>query len=209
MIFPELAKEIIALRDADEQLRQQIVNAGELGPLYHPDMEALHIKNAERLQEIIDEIGFPSSEKVGKDASDAAWLVIQHAISRPSIMKSYASLLKSEISLDEEKWHPHMQDLQLAIYYAYLSDRIAVLADQPQHYGTQHDWDKDGYMSPQPSIAPDLVRENRKRLDLRPIEEQTRTLRQQAAQEERLAPEEYEKRMEAYDEWRRSVGWTN
>ena len=50
---------------------------------------------------IIKEIGFPTIEKVGKKANEAAWLVIQHAIEKPSFMKKCIQLL--ELAVNEEK----------------------------------------------------------------------------------------------------------
>lgn len=44
-------------------------------------------------EEIIDTIGYPTIAKVGKAASEAAWLIVQHAISEPKLMKRCYGLL--------------------------------------------------------------------------------------------------------------------
>lgn len=112
----KIIKQIIALKKADLALRDQLIENKQLGKGYHPAMEELHIRNAETLNQIIDTIGYPTPQKVGKEASQAAWLVVQHAISKPAFMKKCATLLaqQKDLSLEEQ------------INLAYLTDRIAV-----------------------------------------------------------------------------------
>ena len=50
-------------------------------------MEQLHISNAIALDGIMDKIGFSSGVKVGQHAADAAWILVQHAISKPSFIQ--------------------------------------------------------------------------------------------------------------------------
>jgi hypothetical protein len=57
-------------------------------------MEAVHVKNAERLNEIVNEYGWPDEHIVGKDAADAAWLIIQHAIGFSDLPRKCLSLVK-------------------------------------------------------------------------------------------------------------------
>lgn len=59
------------------------------------DMERLHKRNAARLDQIINAIGYPTKSKVGEEASEAAWLIIQHAISEPVFMKKCFALLSA------------------------------------------------------------------------------------------------------------------
>jgi len=101
-------------------------------------MEKLHHNNAMLLNDIIDKIGYPTGNKVGTEACEAAWLVIQHSIGQPDFMKKCEGLLKSAVS---EK-NANRKNL------AYLSDRIAVLEGRLQLYGTQFDWDEKGVLNP-------------------------------------------------------------
>lgn len=55
-------------------------------------MEKLHNRNAEVLNNIVDKTSYPTVDKVGEEASEAAWLVIQHSIGQPSFMKKCAEL---------------------------------------------------------------------------------------------------------------------
>ena len=117
-----IVKKIIQLANADLALRDQLIQNGQLSKGYHPQMADLHNKNAKILGEIIDNIGYPTIDKVGKEASEAAWLVIQHAIGQPQFMIKCAALLK--VAVEENKAD--------SINLAYLTDRIAVFEGKPQ-----------------------------------------------------------------------------
>ena len=92
MDFENIAEKIIELKNADLKLRARLIQNRQLGEGYNEEMEALHNANAKKLNEIIDSIGYPTSDKVGKEASEAAWLVIQHSIAQPSFMKKCVKL---------------------------------------------------------------------------------------------------------------------
>ena len=138
----DIATRIITLKDADLRLRDQLLQTGQLNDGYHEEMARLHHHNADTLSTIIDEIGYPTAGKVGEEASEAAWLVIQHAIGCPAFMKKCAGLLKEAV--DKNQANP--------INLAYLTDRIAVFEGKPQPYGTQFDWDENGVLSPARSM---------------------------------------------------------
>ncbi|MGL6127912.1 DUF6624 domain-containing protein [Chryseobacterium artocarpi] len=121
----EFEKELIHLADYDLQVREKLTSEGKLSGGYHPEMESVHKTNAKRLREIILEIGFPTISKVGKKASDAAWLIVQHSIGEPEFMKNCYQMM-------EENSH----DINLT-NKAYLYDRIQVFQGKPQKYGTQ------------------------------------------------------------------------
>jgi len=197
MSIKELSNKIVALRNADLELRNQLIQSGELFDGYHPEMEALHIKNAEVLEEIIQDIGFPTTEKVGEEASKAAWLVIQHAISKPNFMRRCVSLLEDVVH--RQKARP--------IDLAYLKDRIAVLEGNPQLYGTQFDWDENGELNPNLMDDVSVVDKRRKEIGLNSIAEQTKIIRQRAESEVQSAPEDYHVRHQQMTEWKRKVGW--
>ncbi len=124
-----IANKIIELKNRDLKLRDKLLKEGKLSDGYHADMEALHNCNAKILNQIIDDIGYPTIEKIGFEANEAAWLIIQHAISQPRFMKKCAKLL--EDAVNQGKAH--------SAKLAYLSDRISVFEGRPQLYGTQFD----------------------------------------------------------------------
>ncbi len=46
------------MRAEDSRVRQELVDTGELGGSYVPRMEAVHIRNAERLRQIVNEASY-------------------------------------------------------------------------------------------------------------------------------------------------------
>ena len=47
-----------------------------------------------KYSEIINATGYPTIDKVGKEASEATWLIIQHSIGQPEFMKKCAKQLE-------------------------------------------------------------------------------------------------------------------
>jgi len=125
MVHEKLAKELIQLTNDDRLLREELAKSHVPGKGYHPKMEAVHRANAKRLREIMDEIGYPSISKVGEEASEAAWLIVQHAVSEPMFMQNCYQLMNM-----------NKEDINLA-HIAYLYDRIECFKSKPQRFGTQ------------------------------------------------------------------------
>jgi len=191
------AQEIIQLKEADLDLRSKLVKAGKLSNGYNPEMETLHIQNAKKLNSIIERIGYPTPEKVGQEASDAAWIIIQHAISLPRFMKRCATLLKKAV--EENEIDPKN--------LAYLTDRIAMFEGTKQLYGTQFDWDENGEMSPYSYDDLSEVNERRRSLGLNSVQEQTAVMRKRINEENQHPPNDLLERKLEYDKWRKKVGW--
>jgi len=196
MNYKEIAEIIIGLKNADLEFRDKLIQSGQLSDGYNEEMKELHNRNAKTLNEIIDKIGYPTTIKVGEEASEAAWLVIQHSIGQPEFMKKCMNLL--EVAVSENEATPKN--------LAYLIDRIAVFEGKPQLYGT--DWDENGSLSP--NIFDDLtkVNERRKSIGLNTLEEQTKKIREQAINENQSPPSDFEIRKQEIEEWKRNVGWT-
>lgn len=193
----EIAKKICALRDADLKLRDELIEQGRLSEGYDPEMEDLHNKNAEILDGIINDIGYPTAAKVGKEACEAAWLVIQHSISQPSFMRKCKNLL--ELAVKENQADKKS--------LAYLTDRIAVLSGEPQKYGTQFDWDESGKLVP--NLYDDLndVNLRRSAIGLNTLEKQTALINQRVKEEHQLPPDNLAKRNASMIQWKIKVGW--
>ncbi|WP_396191460.1 DUF6624 domain-containing protein [Flavobacterium sp.] len=197
MDYKSIAAKIIELKNADLALREKLVLNGKLSESYNTEMKSLHNKNAKILDTIINAIGYPTIDKVGEEAYDAAWLIIQHSIEQPSFMKKCAELL--EIAVRERKADPKS--------LAYLTDRIAVLEGIPQLYGTQFDWDEDGKLSPNHFDDLSKVNERRKLLGLTTIEEQTELIRKRVQDEKQTPPKDVAKRKQEIETWKRNLGW--
>lgn len=121
-----IAQELIEMAQDDLRVREKLLKEGALSDGYNPDMEAVHKRNASRLSEIVDQIGYPSKSKVGDKASEAAWLIVQHAISEPVLMKKCCQLIQQADDVNPQN-------------LAYLHDRICYFQGRPQKYGTQFD----------------------------------------------------------------------
>ncbi len=197
MDYKHAADKIIELKNADLQLRDKLIQSGQLGKGYNEDMEKLHNRNANTLNGIIDTIGYPTIDIVGEEASEAAWLIIQHSIGQPGFMKKCAKLLENAVN--ENKTNPKN--------LAYLTDRIAVYEGKPQRYGTSFDWDENGELSPNPFDDLTKVNQRRKSIGLNSMEEQIQIMRKQVERENQLPPKDIEERNQKYNEWRKTVGW--
>lgn len=197
MDLEKISQTILRLKEKDDKLRAKLMENKTLSNGYNREMKAIHNSNAKRLNRIIDVIGFPTSEKIGEEASNAAWLIIQHSIGQPDLMKKWAALMEIEVKNGQAD----------KINFAYLTDRIAVFEGNPQRYGTQFDWDENGEMSPAKIDEYDKVNERRKAIGLNSLEEQIKVMREKVKTENQRPPKDYEERKREYDEWRKSVGW--
>ena len=64
-----IAAELAAMEAADRSLRAELASDGSLFDGYHPRMREVHERNADRLAQIIAQIGWPSPSTVGAGCS--------------------------------------------------------------------------------------------------------------------------------------------
>lgn len=185
------------MAEHDLQVRAELVESGELFDGYHERMAAVHKQNAECLDRIIDEFGWPGKSLVGSDGAEAAWLILQHAIGSPAFQRKCLPTLWEAVEADEMP----------AYQVAYLDDRIRVFEERPQRYGTQFDWDGSGQLNPHPIEDPEKVDEYRASVGLGPLAEKTRQMRQRAAKEGHEQPADFDEYLKGRKAWARSVGW--
>lgn len=197
MNFKAFSEQIIQLRNLDSKLRDKLIQDGKIEEGYNREMEILHNKNAELLQEIMDKIGYPTIEKVGKEANEATWVLVQHAIGMPEFMKKCEELLK--IAVRKNTANP--------IHLAYLTDRIAVFSGKPQLYGTQFDWDENGNLSPNKFDSLSRVNKRRKSIGLNTLKEQTEVIRNRMKREKRKPPNNIVERNQEFEKWKKKMGW--
>lgn len=198
MDYKSIAENIIDLKNADLALRDKLIQGGQLSKGYNEEMKELHNRNAKILSEIIDTIGYPTIDKVGKEANEATWLILQHSIGQPKFMRKCAVLLENAV-------RENKADIKSL---AYLTDRIAVFEEKPQLYGTQFDWDKFGNLSPNPFDDLNKLNERRKSIGLNTIEEQIEIIRARVKSENQSPPVDFEKRKQEIEQWKKNVGWT-
>lgn len=186
MDTPEYDVKLIKLAERDLAVRERLLKENQLNSGYHPEMEWVHRENAEALRQIITEIGFPGISKVGKEAYEAAWLIAQHAIGEPELMKEFYRLMDENIQDIDQK------------HRAYLYDRIQFFQGKPQRYGTQLNADGSIY----PVMDMDNLNELRSDCDLPSISK---------TDIDRISAVETIERIENenpdYVKWRNDAGW--
>jgi hypothetical protein len=160
MTNEQLRQELLDMREEDLRVRGELDAAGELGGPYVPRMEAVHVRNAARLQELIALHGWPAEDIAGEDGAKAAWFVVQHAIGEPNFQRKTLTRMQGCVA---EGRVPAWQA-------AYLEDRIAMLEGRPQRFGSQWLDDlSDGRTRPWKLADPDHVNELRASVGLRPM----------------------------------------
>lgn len=130
------------MSERDQAMRNAVMNDVSL---WNPELDKKHAK---RMKQIIANYGWPTISMVGWDASQAAWILIQHADHDTEFQESCLDLLK-QLPVDDVR--------QSNI--AYLEDRVRVARNRPQLYGTQFDATGDNF-------GPRLI-EDRQNLDKR------------------------------------------
>lgn len=188
---------LVQMMEHDLKVRQRLAKTGELFDGYNKEMETVHIENARRLEDIISQIGWPTKDKVGKKARDAAMIIVQHTISLPDFQRGCLRHIKEAIDKKQEDKK----------YYAFLYDRICFNERRPQKFGTQYDWDRDGLMSPWIIENPDIVNILRKEYGLNPIELETKAIRQRVKDNGEQAPADFETRQQEIYNWSKKTGW--
>ena len=164
---------------------------------YSPVMEQVHLENAERLEAILDDSGWPGTSCVGRDGAEAAWIVAQHAISRPGFQRRCLELLNGSVEIGEAT----------PAHAAHLEDRIRFNQRRPQLCGTVFDWDEHGCMSPWTIERAEQVDERRERVGLPPLAEVVARMRTHTEAEGNGAPDDYRARQWEIESWAREVGW--
>ena len=130
----QLSKEILNMKKEDQNLRKQYANLIKKGKTKSDKFkkvvdELIDIdrNNTARMNEIIDEYGWPTYDLVGRGASNAAWLIVQHADRNPLFQAKCLPLLKA--AMDRGQATPYT--------YAYLYDRVQLAFGRKQLYATQ------------------------------------------------------------------------
>jgi hypothetical protein len=193
------AAELVEMAALDLRVREELAGTGELFEGYHPRMAEVHGRNAARLREIVEALGgWPTVARVGAEASEAAWLVLQHAIGEPALQRGMLPVIweharRGEVPLREA---------------AMLEDRVRALEGRAQRYGTQMDWGEQGELVTWPAVEePETVDERRAEVGLAPLAETLAKQRRMSKAEGERAPGDLQARRREAEAWARSVGW--
>jgi hypothetical protein len=131
---PALAKEIRAMRDAEQKMRIKWSNMVKKDKSETDKFKELtktliaeDRDNTARMREIVSKYGWPTFEMVGLGPSNNAWLIVQHADRNPLFQIKCLPLLKAAVDADQAN----------PSNYAYLYDRVQVATGEKQLYATQ------------------------------------------------------------------------
>ena len=151
--YRAIATELLAMAQVDQEMRTTAIKDVSQWD------RSVDQKNTARIKAIIGEIGWPTIAKVGAEASQSAWLLVQHATAEPEFMKRCLTLMQDAEVGDVAPAH-----------MAYLEDRVLTMAGKPQMYGTQFRLIA-GVIEPLPIEDPDHVDERRARVGLETLAE--------------------------------------
>jgi hypothetical protein len=150
--YKTVAKEIMQMAIRDQEMRfasQRRENPAQFDSNIDKD-------NTTRMKEIIREIGWPTITKVGKEASWASWLIVQHADHDSDFQAQCLELMKTTGDI-------------FAANLAYLTDRVLVNSGKPQIFGTQLKADEKGNNVPKLIESEEDIDQKREAMGLNPL----------------------------------------
>lgn len=189
----DLRADLVRWIAEDDETRERLARDGSLFVGYHPEMEAVHRRNAARLREVLERVGWPGRALVGDDGASAAWRIVQHAIGEPALLRGCLPLLQAAAARGEAD----------PAEVAMLEDRIRVYEGRPQRYGTQYDWSDDGSaLVPTVGVeAPASLAERRAAVGLPPMQWR------RAPSPDQRPPADLAAYKAGREAWERRVGW--
>ena len=155
----QLHDELLARMEKEQTLRRDLIDSPDNIQLMMRMMEA-DAQNTMWLDDIINQVGWPTKSLVGEEGAQAAFLIVQHS---PALQ-----FQKKCLQLLEEAVRQNEAD---GINLAYLTDRIRISEGKPQIYGTQGQTSATGSITPFPIEDEEHVDERRGAIGLEPIAE--------------------------------------
>lgn len=153
MLFQKIANEIISMGNEDQTMRNGITDGTTEWDV------SIDVRNTKRMKEIVEQIGWPTKIMVGEEASNIAWLLVQHADHDPVFQHACLDLMKK------------LSDTEIKIRnIAYLEDRVRLNENRPQLYGTQFFGEGETY-GPRPIFEIEHIEERRKQMGMEPFAE--------------------------------------
>lgn len=163
----ELRDELLSMQLEDQKTLRELIDSGELGTVdYHPRIKDVHERNNKRIKQLIEQQRWPRISVVGKEAAEAAWLIVQHAVLDVRFMESCLDLLREAVERGEAEGR----------HFAYLQDRVLTMSGRLQIYGTQHDVDENGTAFPLAMENPVEVDNLRRKMGLDTLAEATKRI---------------------------------
>ena len=154
-----LADELTAMAAADHRA---VAGGSSDDPAEQLAWRRLTARHGDRLNEIMDEVGWPTADLVGEEAARAAWLIAQHADRQLDVQRRALRLLEQTVAAGAAG----------ARELAFLRDRTLVNEGREQIYGTQiAGVREDGSPIPWPCAEPERVDELRAGVGIEPFDE--------------------------------------
>lgn len=137
--LPVLREELLKMRELDQAM-QQDPKVNPLGPGRDARIKDTYTKHNVRLRAILKQYGWPGEIMVGKDGSEAFWLLVQHGDADRDLQHKALAALEQAVAYGQAT-RPNL---------AYLADRVLVNSKKKQRFGTQLAWDSAGKPYPKP-----------------------------------------------------------
>lgn len=176
LTIAEIATELEAMASLDRQMVDAAINKPDT--VVQERIHEADVAHADRLEQIVTAIGWPTAELVGPGAAQGAFLVIQHAGHDTAFQNRCLGMM---VDLVNDGKLP-------APYVALLTDRIRMFKGQAQLFGTQmtFSFDEDGQVHAVPSIPiEDIANLDSRRamMNMPPHDHFARTIEQQYGSE--------------------------
>src|SRR6267142_211433 len=124
--MPRLRQELLKRVAEDQRIRNELIKKG----IDHPDpalldqMKRIDAVNTARIKVIIKQYGWPGPKLIGRDGTDAFFLLAQHG--DPAFQKKVLPLVQKA----------YRRGILTGQNYALFTDRVFVASGKPQIYGT-------------------------------------------------------------------------
>ena len=191
-----LLEELKALTQRDLEMREKLLREKRLFGTYDEEMQRVHRENAVHLAGIVERHGWPGISQVGLEGSRLAWVIAQHSICTPKLLKEFLR------NMDEAAKVGDVPKKQVAM----LTDRIRFNEGLAQVYGTVLDWDASGELNCEVE-DPENVDARRASVGLEPFAVALDEHRRVAAAEGGRPPEDFKAYKVAANLWAKEVGW--
>jgi hypothetical protein len=150
---PALQHELLLMADSDQAARLRWDPSMPMPE----EVSAIDRHNLARLEQILDQDGFPTAAMVGYNGVNAAWLLLQHVPEETNLRTRWLPVIIARAKSGELA----SEDLAL------MTDRTLLSSGKPQRYGSQALF-KDGEFIVRPTEDPEHLDDRRKSLGLIP-----------------------------------------
>lgn len=165
VLYPKLSKTLDSLAYVDQWPMQQLFK--QLPDTAGRNLVQVEQENFARhqpiLEKIVRQIGYPGIRQVGEQSANNFWLLVQHADAYPDFQRQMLKRMLPEVKRKNAS----------AVNYAYLTDRVAVNAGQPEEYGTQVEYKGPGLGKAVPTSLrdPKHVDKRRAAIGMEPLQQ--------------------------------------